>query len=69
VAGKIFRMQELGSLQKARSASFRGKPGLTWLGSVEEDLNNMGMRNWRRNSQDRIQWRTILEEDKVYQEL
>jgi hypothetical protein len=29
----------------------------------------MGMRNWRRNSQDRIQWRTILEEDKVYQEL
>jgi hypothetical protein len=46
-----------------------GKPRRTWLGSVEEDLQNMGLRNWRRNSQDGIQWRTILEEAKVHQEL
>jgi len=37
-----------------------------WLfGSVEEDLKNMGVRNWRRNSRDHRQWRTILEEAKV----
>jgi len=27
----------------------------------------MGVRNWRRKSQDREQWRTILEEAKVLQ--
>jgi len=26
-----------------------GKPKLRWLESVEKDLKNMGMRNWRRN--------------------
>jgi hypothetical protein len=36
---------------------------------VEEDLKNMDVRNWRRKSQDREQWRTNLEEAKVDQEL
>ena len=45
------------------------EPRLSLLESVEEDLNNMGVRNWRCNSQDWIEWRTILEEDKVHQEL
>jgi hypothetical protein len=31
------------------------------LKSVEEDLNNMGARNWRSKSQDQEQWRSILE--------
>jgi hypothetical protein len=39
------------------------------LKSVKEDLNNMGARNWRPKSQDQEQWRTILEEAKVHQEL
>jgi hypothetical protein len=25
-----------------------GKPKLSWLGSVEEDLKMVGVRNWRR---------------------
>jgi hypothetical protein len=29
----------------------------------------MGMRNWRRKSQDREQWRTILEEATVHRRL
>jgi hypothetical protein len=40
---------------------------LRWLESIEEDLKKMGVRNWRRKSQDREQWRTILEEAKVHQ--
>ena len=46
-----------------------GKPSLRWLESVEEDLKNMGIRNWSRKSHDRDQLRTVLEKlrsTKVY---
>ena len=46
-----------------------GKPKLRWSESVEEDLKNMGVRNWRCNQQDREQWKTILEEADVNQGL
>jgi len=46
-----------------------GKPKLRWLESAEEDLKNMDLRNWIRKSQDREQWRAILEDAKVHQEL
>jgi hypothetical protein len=38
-----------------------------WLGSVEENVKNIGVRNWRRNSLDREDWRTVLDEAKVHQ--
>ena len=44
------------------------KSKLRWLESVEKD-QKMGVRNWRRKSQDRAQWMTILEEVKVHQGL
>jgi len=34
---------------------------LRWSESAEEDLNNMGIRNWRSEAQDREQGRTIVE--------
>ena len=43
------------------------EPKLRLLESVEEDLNYMGVRNWRRRFQNREQWRAILEEDGVHQ--
>jgi hypothetical protein len=46
-----------------------GKPKLKWLESVEEDIKNMGMRNWRDESQNREECRTVLEKTKVHQEL
>jgi hypothetical protein len=39
------------------------------LGSVEEHLKNTGMKNWKQQSQDREQWRTIFEEAKDDQQL
>jgi len=45
------------------------KPKLRWLESVEEDLKNMGMRNWRRKLQVQEHWRTILEEPEVHKGL
>jgi hypothetical protein len=42
---------------------------LRWPESAEEDLKNMGFRNWRSKAQDREEWRAIVEEAKVHQEL
>jgi len=33
---------------KAQGTRHVGKPKLKWLESVEEDLEKMGVRNWRR---------------------
>ena len=55
---KICTMQKLDpcrklTLLKPEDAQRIGKPKLRWLESVEEDLKKMGLRNWRRKSQDR----------------
>ena len=57
------------TLLKPEGTRRAGKPKLRWLESVQEDLKNMGVRNWRRKSRDRDEWRTILEDAKVQQEL
>jgi hypothetical protein len=38
-------------------------------GWKQQRRKNVGLRNWRRKSQDREQWRAILEEVRVHQEL
>jgi hypothetical protein len=61
-------MQELDpcrklTLLKPEGIGRVGKHSLMWLGSVE-NLKNMGVRG-RRNSRDRREWGTILEEARV----
>jgi len=56
--------KQLTLLKPKGTRRVKRKPSLMWLGSVEEDLKNMGVMNWRRNSRHRRQW-TILEEAKV----
>jgi hypothetical protein len=58
--GHLFRMQEQKpsrklTLQKPDGTRRVGRPAIRWLNSVEEDLKTMGVRNWRRKSQDREQ--------------
>ena len=62
-------MQELKSctkfiLLKPEGTQHVGKSRLRWLNLVEEDLKNVGVRNWRCKLQDQEEWRTILEESK-----
>ena len=69
--GQLVRMQELNPCRKlallepggTRSV---GKPKLRWFESVQEELNKI---DWRRKSQDREEWRKILEEAKAHQGL
>jgi hypothetical protein len=43
-----------------------GRPAVRQLHSMEEDLKRMGFGNWRRMTQDRDQWRAIVEGAKVH---
>jgi hypothetical protein len=63
-------MQELDPCRKLAEDTRRvGKPRLGRIESVEQYLKNTGMRNWKQQSQDREEWRTILEEAKDDQQL
>jgi len=69
--GQPVRMQELDPCRKlalleTEGTRSVGKPKLRWLESVEEELKKI---DWRRKSQGREEWRTILEEAKVHQRL
>ena len=50
--GHVFRMQDLDPCRKLTllkpEGSRVGKLKLRWFGSVEKDLKNVGVRNWRR---------------------
>jgi hypothetical protein len=70
----LFGMQALdpcGKLTVLKPLGTRhvGKPKWRRLESVEDDTKNMGVRNWRRKSQDGEQWRTSFEKTKIHQGL
>jgi hypothetical protein len=52
------------ALHKLEGTLRVGTSPIRWLDSVEEDLKAMGVRNWRRKSQDRNQWRATVKEVK-----
>jgi hypothetical protein len=67
----IFTMQEENpcrklTLHKPESTRRVGRPAATYLESVAKDFNKRSVRNCRRKSQDRDQWRVIVEEVQVH---
>jgi hypothetical protein len=68
--GHLFRMQELSrcrklTLHKPEGTRRVGRPAIRWMDSVE-DLETVGVRYWRRKSQDRDQWTAFVKEAKVH---
>jgi hypothetical protein len=73
VAGTPLQNERAGPWQQVNITQTRGhstcrKPRTRWLESVETDLRKMGVKNWRRKTQEREQW-TIFKEAKVHQGL
>jgi hypothetical protein len=65
--GQLFTIQEQNPCSKLMLHKPEGtrrveKPGIRWLDSVEGYAKKMGVRNWRRKSQDRDQWRAVVKE-------
>jgi hypothetical protein len=43
----------------------KGRPKLRWIGDVESDLRNMGVKRWRSRALDRTEWTSIMREAKA----
>jgi hypothetical protein len=44
----------------------RGRPRKRWIAGIEEDLQIMGVRRWRKQCEERAEWKKIAENAKTY---
>jgi len=44
----------------------RGRPRKRWIAGIEEDLRIMGVRQWRKQCEERAQWKKITEKAKTH---
>jgi len=47
----------------------RGRPRKRWIEDVEEDIQTIGIRGWRKLSKERTEWKKITEKAKTHSEL
>jgi hypothetical protein len=47
----------------------RGRPRKRWIAGIEEDLQIMGVRWWRKQCEKRAEWKKITEKAKTHSEL
>ena len=43
-----------------------GRPKKRWIEDVEEDIQTMGIRGWRKLSKERTEWKKITEKAKTH---
>jgi len=44
----------------------RGRPRKRWIAGIEEDLQIMGVRWWRKQCEERAEWKKIAEKAKIH---
>ena len=44
----------------------RGRQRKRWIADIEEDMQIMGIRQWRKQSKERAEWKRITEKAKTY---
>ena len=66
-AGHVERMPECRApkiiyRQKPGGRRLTGRPRLRWIDDVETDLQQLGVRAWRRKAIDRSEWKDVVEQ-------
>jgi hypothetical protein len=51
---------------KPMGRRIRGRPRKRWIEDVEEDIQRMGKRGWRKLCKERMDWKRITEEAKTH---
>jgi hypothetical protein len=44
----------------------RGRPKKSWIADIEEDMQIMGVRRWRKQCEERAEWKKITEKAKTH---
>jgi hypothetical protein len=44
----------------------RGRPRKRWTADIEEDMQVMGVRRWRKQCEERVEWKKITEKAKIH---
>ena len=44
----------------------RGRPRKRWIAGIKEDLQIMGVRRWRKQCEERAEWKRITEKAKTH---
>ena len=47
----------------------KGRPRVRWEDDVRNDLWKMGVTSWKQRTQERKQWKEIIEQAKIHKEL
>jgi hypothetical protein len=56
-------------LVKPEGKRKKGRPRMRWMDSVEKDMRNLGVVNWKTKAQERNGWRKFLEQAKTHVQL
>jgi len=51
---------------KTTGTRTRGRPRKRWIEGIEEDLQIMGVRRWRKQCEERVEWMKITEKAKTH---
>jgi hypothetical protein len=43
-----------------------GRPGMRWIARIEEDMQIIRVRRWRKQCEERVQWKKIIEKAKTH---
>jgi len=44
----------------------RGRPRKRWIKDIEEDMQIMGIRRWRKRCEEKVEWKRITEKAKTH---
>jgi len=54
---------------KPKGTRIRGRPSERWIVDIEKDMQIMGIRTWRKQCEERAEWKRITEKAKTHSEL